>query len=95
MPKVSLQLKKATYKISQDLMALWWRYQDSKTRLFAVYLDGRSGWLAEAGGQDVTVKNAPWMSRNSPVAVTPTHEPRYLLFIRPEILIPVLFIRTS
>jgi hypothetical protein len=46
------------YKISQDLMALWWRYQGSKSRLFAVYLDGRSGWLAEAGGQDVN-----WLRR--------------------------------
>jgi hypothetical protein len=34
-------------------MALWWRYQGSKTRLFAVHLDGRSAWLAEASGQDV------------------------------------------
>jgi hypothetical protein len=36
------------------------------------------------------------LSRNSPVAVTSTHGPRYPLYIRPEILILVLFfIRTS
>lgn len=32
-----------------------------------------------------------WVSRNSPVAVTLTHGPRYLLFLRPEIPILVLF----
>jgi hypothetical protein len=42
-----------------------------------------------AGEEDST--DHDWVSRNSPVAVTLTHGPRYLLFLRPEIPILVLF----
>src|SRR5271163_1642335 len=48
--------------------------------LIGVYLTACTSWACIS-----------WVSRNSPVAVTLTHGPRYLLFLRPETLILVLF----
>ena len=43
---VSLHLKKATHKISQDLMALWWRYQRLKSAIFCsvFWVAGAACW---------------------------------------------------
>jgi hypothetical protein len=42
--RISLQLKKATYKVSQHLMVLWWRCQGSKNDFLLYNLGGWSRW---------------------------------------------------